>query len=351
MAIADIFQYYLNEGLFTHAYCARGSLTEPKPTFQHGHLPDGRNTFDLASITKALVTTPLLFYFSKKLQLSFDDDVHTWLSGTPHNLDTRLTKLSVRSLLAHDSGLPAWRNFWTCYLGVKTPEDLAEPPERHTHIQDVLNRAADAIEEKQGQVYSDVGFILLGLILELIGGRPLDQLFEEFLAEKLGIVSETIFFPPRKIDQRRFVTTGYCMCRKRHLFGEVHDENCASLGGVAGHAGVFGAGEAFAYYLHVLANSDVGSELLLANANARILPIGTPPNEGLLGWRQGADASSLPFGGGAAIGHMGFTGVAFWVWPETNEYVILLTNRVVSGRRRAGIATMRQKIFTELAAQ
>ena len=340
--IAEIFEKYRREGLFTHGYAAFGSLASSRPSVVHQELPDGRDVFDLASLTKALATTVLAFKLKRAGKLAFDQSLEQWLSEEKvADLAPGLRQITVMSLLRHDSGLPAWRNFWINHLGVESPDRTASLSRGRHRMVEVLNRSALPLNPAQGQVYSDVGFILLGLALERATGENLLKSFEGILPPGLDPC-----FGPSLPSTARAVPTADCKLRGKLLMGEVHDENCASIGGVAGHAGLFGTGDGVAAFLYHLAQSEAGKLLIEENARARILPIGNPPNEALIGWRQGADSSSFPFGNGCAIGHMGFTGVAFWVCPESGHYAILLTNRVISGRLKPGIAAMRREVFT-----
>lgn len=350
--IEGLVQGGVGSGLFTHAMALYGRLDEKHPRFAYRHLPEGRDIFDLASMTKALVTTPLVF--RSLLAQGFDVEVTVgrWLGASRvQGLDPRLCALTVRSLLAHISGLPSWRNFWMCHLGVESPETLRDPQMIRERLMAGLNRAAGHLQVSPSQVYSDVGFLLLGFCLTELEARPLRTLFFEMLVGDLKLDPAAcglwLGVPGEKISQA--VPTAYCEVRRYLLMGEVHDENAASLGGVQGHAGLFGAAEAVAAYLCALADSPLGRDVLQRNAAALVLPPGDPPNESLLGWRQGADASSYPFAEGGAMGHMGFTGVAFWVCPRAQDYAILLTNRVWGGRTRAGIAAFRQGVFSALA--
>lgn len=339
-------------GLLTHAVALYGCLDDSAPQFLYRHVPQGRDIFDLASMTKALVTTPLVFRSLKSLGLGFDVTLGQWLGSSAKLLDPRLQRLTVKSLLQHESGLPAWRNFWICHLGVDSPEVLCDPVRIRERLLLGVNRAAEQLETgTRRQVYSDVGFLLLGFCLSETSGRPLAELFSDLLQKELNVASDglELSFGVESHKLLRAVPTAYCAFRNRHLVGEVHDENAASLGGVQGHAGLFGTGEGVALFLHALARSSLGIEVLDRNADALVLPPGDPPNEGLLGWRQGADPSSYPFAKGASMGHMGFTGVAFWVCPRARDYAILLTNRVCSGRNRPGIAALRRDVFTALA--
>ncbi len=334
----------------THGYCTYGNIASPEPSYSYLLSPDGRDVFDLASLTKALVTTPLLYALKVDGKLDFSSRLADWLRGDKlADLDRVLQELSVLELLRHQSGLPAWRNFWINHLGVESPDRLNSPQRIKFRTVAALNRAAKDLSSSKAQVYSDVGFILLGLCLERVEGLDLMVQFERF-TNSLGVDARNLplDFGPGLNVKDRSVPTGECKLRRRELYGEVHDENCASLGGIAGHAGLFGTGEALGRFLHLLSRSRAGALLLKENAAARILPVGTSANESLIGWRQGADPSSLPFGDGAAIGHMGFTGVAFWLCPESGQYAILLTNRVLAGRLRPGIASLRREVFSVL---
>ncbi len=348
--IENIFARYSESGLFTHCYSARGSIDDEIPYFEYEHLPDGRSVFDLASLTKALVTTPLVFQVLGDKKWPMSSVVGDWLSGLNHSLDSRFLSVKIADLLAHKSGLPAWRNFWICKLGSVTGESLKLTSNRHQLMTEVLNRNVKDIGVVGKDVYSDVGFILLGYLIEVLGGQDQASVFREFAQNKLSSGDIELYYERDIPEPNKVVPTSWCALRGKELIGEVHDENCAALGGIAGHAGIFGSGRAIAKYLHRLLASQVGQSLLAENLKQRVLPVSQTPNGSLLGWRQGADQSALPFGQGAAIGHMGFTGVAFWLWPEKREYVMLLTNRVRSGRQSPGIAAMRREIFAELAA-
>ncbi|MCC6970318.1 MAG: serine hydrolase, partial [Phycisphaerales bacterium] len=362
MGMREILERYQRQGLYTHAWWGYGRLDEAKPLAVEAVLPDGRTVFDLASLTKALVTTPLVFAGVESGVIGLDRTVGACLEAARidrrRELDPRLLGLSVRSLLAHRSGLPAWRNFWVrCGGGQATETELRLPPaEAERALIAGLNRAAAALAPGPSpeQRYSDVGFLLMGLVLEWTNGRRLADSWADFSRDRLGIELKSlglgygVRWPGLAATA---VPTAFCPLRRRDLIGEVHDENCAALGGECAHAGIFGTGEALGAYLHYLWKSPTGARLWAANAEARATPTSgeshqkPSPNEGLCGWRQGGDPSSEPFGDGMAMGHMGFTGVAFWVRPERKDYSAFLTNRVMSGRMRPGIAAARREIF------
>lgn len=331
--IAATFRRFHDDELFTHAFAAAGRLGGEKHEFVYESRPDGRTIYDLASLTKALVTTPITFKIAEEKGLSFAATVGEWLGEASADLAPALRAVTIASLLRHESGLPAWRNFYVC----RTP------------LVEGLNRAAEAIDGKHPQVYSDVGFLLLGLVLERIAGKGLAAQFEELCARDLGFsyAEERFHYATRLAGiGSDAVPTTYCKIRERALIGEAHDENCWSLGGETPHAGLFGSGPALVRYLKTFARSELGARVIAANAAARKIPPGEPPNQPCLGWRQGADGTSAGFHDGKAMGHMGFTGTAFWIYPETGEYAILLTNRIVSARINPAISAMRRAVFT-----
>lgn len=317
------------EGLLTHASIVCGSLDRVDPDYAYDHLPGKRDIFDLASLTKALVTTPLVFDLIASNRITLATTIGEWLGPKACDLSSKLQQLKVSELLRHETGLPAWRNLWT------EPQD----PDREARLVTMLNRVASHQGDRTKSVYSDVGFLLLGLALTRSAGKNLSVQFEA-LSQAAGPTALRYGNP----DVSRAVPTSYCAVRGRQLLGEVHDENCWALGGITAHAGLFGTARDVARYLVDLVKSRHGKALVDSNA----AQVKAPPNEPLMGWRQGADPSSETFGEGRSMGHMGFPGVAFWVCPTTRAYAIFLSNRVIGGRTRPGIAALRRAVFSEL---
>jgi CubicO group peptidase (beta-lactamase class C family) len=320
--IAEIAGPFLGNRQFTHIYAESGRFDSALPSVHFSYLPEGQDTFDLASMTKALVTTPLTFNTSMTACLSLSGTVKEWLAGFPTALNSRIFDLTIADLLSHKSGLPSWRNFWIHHLG-PGPADYGS---RHEHIERILNRFSPEILDSGNFVYSDLGYILLGLILEKRSRVSLAEIFTQFKREQLNFAGEKewLNFALPAMDSRRAIPTSFCAIRGRNLAGEVHDENCAALSGISGHAGLFGTGKAVVAYLRALGTSDVGRRLISENS-ARVVPGGDP----LLGWRQ---RSVIPLPN-LVIGHLGFTGTAFWLDKAGSSYGILLTNRVISGRK------------------
>lgn len=321
---------HLQQGHFTHAFVEGGFLYDDEPQYKKSLFDDRRNIFDLASLTKALVTTPLIFNEIASQKVKLEDTVRKWLLGTSHGLtNTLLLDLRVYELLRHSSGLPSWRNFWVNRITQKHELNKLE------HIEAVLNRIHKLGDKSF--VYSDVGFILLGYILERRSEKTLSQLFMSFLGEN-NLSFEDFSYVENIKQKDLIIPTAYCGLRKKLVTGEVHDENCAALSGVSGHAGLFGSGPSLIKYLKKLKDTDAGKMLWEENS-ARIKPKEDP----LCGWRQGSGLSAHTFAGGESMGHLGFTGTAFWVDPKTEKYVVLLTNRVISGRMSPWMAQFRSQ--------
>jgi CubicO group peptidase (beta-lactamase class C family) len=338
-------------------------------TVESGGIAVNRSTrFDLASLTKPLVTAPLCMAAVERGLLNLDDTLSRFFPGS---VPTDKEAITVRSLLSHSSGLPAYRPF---YL-----ELIELPPEaRPNALASMILQTALDTAPGQTANYSDLGFMLLGLILERQMGARLDRLAQDFLFARLGI--DELHFCP--IDERRtengeqkslllhpssdsrslssaipppssgirYAATQICPWRHRLLFGEVDDENAWTLNGVAGHAGLFGTARAVFKLLCFLWNIYEGSltDLLWPRSLVRLFWTRTEVAEGLSGWclrydtpsRKGYSSAGRYFSSNT-IGHLGFTGVSFWLDLEKRVLVILLTNRVHPTRQNDEIRQLR----------
>lgn len=332
----DFIDNYMRSGFFTHCYLEAGYLNQKEPITRIFRAKDDRRyVFDLASLTKALVTAPLIHKFIDSRYLENADGIKGPVIGdfsrgsSNFEFPNELKKLSIYSLLSHSSGLPAWLNFWLGQLGPQERYKILCEKRNH-HIVEVLKRTAYLWHIKQdGDCYSDVGFIILGALLESFNEQALDQLFSDFMSNDIGMRSSRsdFCFPTPFIKKHPiYITSSFCPIRQRWLKGEVHDENCAALGGVAGHAGLFGSGPRFSEYLKMFANSMIGQRFLAQNESMRL------KSKALPGLRLGDDVASREFCAGDAMGHWGFTGTGFWLHLPSLRYAIVLTNRVISGR-------------------
>ncbi len=287
--------------------------------------------YDLASLTKPLVTGLLLALMSERRQVRLDDPVAHHIAEFSRD-DKR--DITVRQLATHTSGLPAWRQ-----LAVLTEGERARACQ-------VI--AAQALDYAPGTrvVYSDLGFITLGWLLEKIAGAGLAQIARREIFEPLQL-RRTYFNPPASIKSEMAASEsdgnayerGMCKgdvvaytsphWRTRPIWGEVHDGNAFFLGGAAGHAGLFStAAEVLWLAEQFIANR---SELLAPETCAQFRANMT---EGLnearsLGWQLAKTTDSAA---GAALapdsfGHLGFTGTSCWIVAANERIYILLTNR------------------------
>ena len=288
----------------------------------------GDTIFDLASLTKVISTTPLVMQQFERGVLALDDPVSGHLAAW--NGDDR-AEVTLRDLLAHCSGLPSWRPYFrdiegrAAYETAISAEPLEYPP-------------------RSRSVYSDLDFILLGFIVD--GRLPLAERFALMLSQ-MGIVEEIQFKPP-SLWHARIAPTENDPWRGRLLTGEVHDENAAALGGIAGHAGLFGTAAAVGSYArHLLQVLDGRSGVFRGATLEEFVTrrADVPASSRALGWDTMLPTSSCgTLMSARAFGHTGFTGTSLWIDPENDVYVVLLTNRVHPDRANDAIARVRRAV-------
>jgi CubicO group peptidase (beta-lactamase class C family) len=288
------------------------SQTEPHSIKLERHM-----WFDLASLTKVIFTTHRLLELVRDGIVKLDHPLAKYMPDLrQYDLGAPERALTIRQVLAHQTHLPAVEPLYT--LG-QDPDTLRAY---------VLQRAW-----KSGPpVYSDINYILLGILIERLTGRSLaDQTLPNGLS----------FFPPH--DES--VATERCAWRGRIMKGEVHDENAFALGGPAGHAGLFGTVDGVLdHALHLLKGANLSTELLAEM---------TTPFSGnrALGWE--VQQSGWHGGEGHSprtIGHLGFTGTGLWVDLDRGIGWTLLTNRVHPSRHTdTGIMALRRETGTLVA--
>ncbi|MEP6742893.1 MAG: serine hydrolase [bacterium] len=285
--------------------------------------------YDLASLTKPLVTGLLCSRRIEAGELTIDSSIAHYLAEFDR---TDKQAITVRELLTHTSGLPAWQPLYV----------LAEG-KRERVVSAIANLA---LEDKPGKrvIYSDLGFILLGFLLERMTGSRLAQLAHQEIIEPLKL--QRTFFNPELAMQTGIaaceIGNGYEreMChdtggsdyrdwRKDLIWGEVHDGNAHFLGGAAGHAGLFStAQDSFVLAQQFLAGE---SKLLKPETCNLFRQNMTPGLEEARspGWQLAAskDSTAGPDLPGDSFGHTGFTGTSCWIDPQHERVFILLTNR------------------------
>jgi beta-N-acetylhexosaminidase len=291
--------------------------------------------YDIASLTKVVVTTTLAEKlaegdFSVPLDLDAPVARHLpeWASGP--NAEWR-RKVTVRHLLTHTSGLPAFKEYWRTSKGK----------------QDTLGRIfAEPLEYEPGtkEIYSDLGIILMAEIIERLTGRTVDDLAKSLIFSPLGM-KETMFKPPKKLWPQIAPTEIDNQLRHRLVQGEVHDENAFAIGGVSGHAGLFSTAPDLAAFCQMLLNGGVyAHQRIVRRATIAQFTVPQQLSGGArtLGWAVPTEGgSSGHYFSAHSFGHTGFTGTSMWIDPERQLYVVLLTNRVHPTRENTKIQQVR----------
>ncbi len=333
----------------------------------HGGAATG-SVFDVASVTKIAATTLVIATSIARGELSLDTPVARHLPRfAVHGKD----QITVRELLGHRSGLPAWKPFFVEVMNDPDTRALfdrdATPSERSWRLarERVIDGALDAPLVHPGQrVYSDLGFIALGALAEAITRSRLDVLARDRIFAPLGLAGDLGFADlaaPSWIADRHVLPTGRTRPREpapgqeqlyrvppqapRDEAGQVDDDNAFAMGGVAGHAGVFATARALAALgHHVLEELEGTGPLAIGGALRELEPIDpaeTGPARSLGFDRPAAEGSSAGAllgrrGPRGAIGHLGFTGCSLWIDLDRRLSVALLTNRTYPGRAHVG---------------
>jgi CubicO group peptidase (beta-lactamase class C family) len=305
-------------------------------TFDIDAAPASDDTiFDLASLTKVIATTPIVMQQAERGVLALEDPasghIAEWRS------DDR-ADVTLRDLLAHCSGLPVWRPFFRELKG------------RHAYEAAIAAEPLDYAPRTQS-VYSDLDFILLGFIVD--GRVPLAERFALMLSQ-MEIVEEIQFAPP-SLWRARIAPTEQDPWRGRLLVGEVHDENAAALGGIAGHAGLFGTAAAVGSYARHLLQVLDGRAGVFRRATLEEFVTkraDIPGSSRALGWDTMLPTSSCgTLMSARAFGHTGFTGTSLWIDPEKDVYVVLLTNRVHPTRANEAIKHVRPAVHDAVVGE
>ena len=291
--------------------------------------------YDIASLTKVVATTTLVaklaegdFAVPLDLDAKIERYLPEWASGPQPEWRHRVT---VRHLLTHTSGLPAFKEYW------RTSKSK----------QDTLARIfVEPLEYEPGtkEIYSDLGIILMAEIIERLTGRTLEDLAKSFIFATLGM-KDTMYRPQKKLWPSIAPTEIDDTLRHRLVQGEVHDENAFAIGGVSGHAGIFSTAPDLAAFCQMLLNGGVYAHQRILR-RATVAQFTTPQQLSggtrTLGWAVPTEGgSSGHYFSAHSFGHTGFTGTSIWIDPDRQLFVVLLTNRVHPTRENMKIAKVR----------
>ncbi|HET9985109.1 MAG TPA: serine hydrolase [Longimicrobiales bacterium] len=318
--------------------------------------------YDLASLSKVIGTTTAVMVLSEDGLLDLDAPVARYLpewQGSPAKL-----AVTVRQLLMHDAGLPPFLPLWRELRG------------REAYLKRI---GTTPLEYEPGTrtVYSDLGLILTGLIVERVSGTTLDRFLEERVFGPLRL-RDTGYTPlaargtAKSKDRRgaRPSPSGDADCtaayaagdsllrriaptevdtiyRHRHVHGIVHDENACALGGVAGHAGLFSSARDLAVFAQMLLNGGFYRDVRIVKPStvAAFTARADAASSRALGWDTPSPRSSAgDYFSARSFGHTGFTGTSIWIDPERDLFLVLLTNRVNPTRDNPRIAPLRRAV-------
>lgn len=310
---------YISKNKQTKFFQSVGSFSDKNNT----KLPIYKDTiFDVASLTKIVATLPSLLFLVSRKELDLDCSIRSLIPGFTY------TDITINHLLQHTSGLPA---------------DL--PFQDRMESRDVLKEILEAervYKPVTKTLYSDLGMILLGKIIERVTGQPLDVFAKSHIFKPWGLYDTTYLLP----HDKKTKTASTELYKDRYIQGDVHDEKAFQLGGVSGSAGLFSTAKDIATYANHwlypeeqdLIRPDILRNAILHRQNNRGL--------GFEVWSGYGESLSCgdhwPIG---SFGHTGFTGTSVWVDPTHELSVVLLTNAVHFGRNTK-IKEIRKKLHS-----
>ncbi len=275
-----------------------------------------KTVFDLASVSKVVATTAMAMILHERGKFELDAPACSVIPEFRGD-DPRRERVTMRMLLAHSSGLPAYEKLF----------------ERARTRQELLNACFHApLQRDPGTVadYSDLGFIILGVALQRVAGESLDAFCSREVFSPLHM-RDTCFCPPAEWKPRIAPTADDRNFRRRIIQGEVQDENAWVLGGVAGHAGLFSTARDLTKFAQCMLS---GGAPILRPDTVKLFTArqaAQPGSSRALGW----DTPSPPSQSGQyfsshSFGHLGYTGTSVWIDPNRQLAVTLLTNRTWS---------------------
>lgn len=322
---------------------AVGATADPR-IWERSEPVTNDTVFDLASLTKPLVTAALWAILVSRGKARFEDPLGEILEEAK---GTFWGEVPIGRFLAHSSGLAAYRPFASIFFEARGIEEVGSDEARKFVLRSIVSETAQYRTGEQS-IYSDLGYILLGMAIEAICSRPLDEVFDDLVARPLGL-QRTFFVRGCGGSVRTrysFGATDFCPLRRRLLQGEVHDQNAFLLGGVAGHAGLFGTAREVFKVIRAFCGLEANGPFERATVE-RLLSreFSAPGSE----WLMGFDTPTPPSSSAGSlypkglVGHLGFTGTSFWFEPKSASAVILLTNRVHQSRDMGLIKTFRPR--------
>ncbi|MFQ5605148.1 MAG: glycoside hydrolase family 3 N-terminal domain-containing protein, partial [bacterium] len=287
--------------------------------------------YDLASVTKVAATTVTAMRLWEQRKIVLDIPVKSYL---PDFQGGEKDAVTLRHLLTHSSGAHWWVDLWN------------KAQNKQEALEYIYQLPLD-FAPGDSMIYSDLGLIMAGKILETVTGKPLDQLAAETIHKPLGM-KNTMYNPPKALLSRIAPTEIGGSMNRGLIHGDVHDENAFFLNGVSSHAGLFSTAEDLAILAQMLINGGIyGHRRYFSPTTIKYwtrrqhLP---EWSDRAIGWDTPSDERSLAgdYFSEGSFGHTGFTGTSIWVDPNRKIAIILLTNRVYPTRERGGMSQVRR---------
>ncbi len=304
--------------------------------------------FDIASLTKVVATTTAVMLLLRDKKLKLQDPVKKYVPEFPYQ------QITLTHLLTHSAGFPDWLPLY---------EDIQQEAKQHSDDFVGFSEAKRLLIEKvchteflyppgQYSKYSDLGFILLGHIIENISGTTLDRYCHDMIFQPLEMSSTFFRKMEESLRKGNYAATERCEWRRRVLVGEVHDENACAMGGVAGHAGLFSTVDDIQRFMIMLSRCYHGDDDMLPKsivqkffARQNVVESSTRA----LGWDTPSRNKRERASGGTlisekSVGHTGFTGTSIWFDLKRKLLIVLFSNRIHPSRHNQTFLNIRPKI-------
>lgn len=336
---------------FHRAFGSRGSVPDKEPPPEPMTVD---TVFDVASLTNIVATTTGIMKLLESQMLRLEDRVARFVQGFGVHGKSSIT---VEHLLSHTSGLAAWAPYFEELLRQNAGSRMGILTSRGARefICNSIHRSHLKHEPGTKQLYSDLGFILLGEIIGTLTGATLDKAVQKIVCKPLDLKS-TSYIDLSMIRRRgihpvteMIAPTEACSWRKRTLCGEVHDDNAWAMGGVAGHSGLFITAHDLYLFAREMILAYQGQSDFVSQDTVRRFWRSELFSESA-GWRLGWEIPSKENAlieskiGSGAVGHCGFTGCSLWIEPDQDVIIILMSNRIHPNRSNRRIRTFRPEL-------
>jgi CubicO group peptidase (beta-lactamase class C family) len=333
--------------------------------------------FDIASLTQPIVTTTLMMLLLERGKLKLSDKVTRYVPGFGVHGKSDIT---IKHLLEHTSGLVHWHPFYEeiVSLSASSRMGILASSTAKDYVYQQISRLG--LKHKPGtmQVFSDVGYIILGQIAERLIGAPLNKIAYKMIFQPLGMNSTSFIDLPMlkrgalEAQTDMVAPTEYCAWRKRTLIAEAHDDNAWAMGGISGHGGLFTTARDLHIFASNMLAASLGLDSIVSQKSIRefwypwVEPFAPKaiadgqirsnyseaPHKWRFGWEGPNEDNRMIEGGMSpfAVGHSGFTGCSLWLEPELGLDIILMTNRIHPSRNNKKILDYRPKIHEAVIA-